>query len=1492
MKDSDNKYYRLTHPQKRVWYLDKINEESALNNIGGCLQIKGNINVDIMKQAINIIIKNNDGLRLRFLEEEGEPIQYVQDYKYENIDFLDFSKYENPKDEYEKWSKEVFKKRLKLDENKVYYFAIYKINNNEFGVLLNIHHIISDGWSVSIIQKQLCEIYKRLTHDEDIDDIKYYSYLDFIDDEDKYLKSERFKKNKGFWKEVCKDMPEEFLYNTSNNLKGNRKSFNIDKELTNEIKRFVSNNTYSLNTFFIAAALIYINKTTHNNDIVVGTSVFNRSGKAQKNMIGMFTSTVPFRLVLDDEVNIKELMKLVNRNYKLCLVNQKYSYDLLINDLNSQINKNNSLFKICVNYYNSKYDNNIDGLNVELDEYYCGSQSYSLQIIVKEWGDDNITLSYDYKVLEYSDKEIEVMNEVILNIIKQIVRGEELLISDIESISEEERNCKIYNFNSTKSPYPQKAIYELIEEQAEKNPDKIALEFKGEKITYKKLNEKANQLSNYFINKGIDNKSIIGIMQTHSIELIISILAVLKSGAAYLPIDPNYPADRINYILEDSRSKILLTNFKVEDNIDIQGECIDVRDINIEDYSNNKTLVNTNIQDLAYVIYTSGSTGKPKGVMIKHQGLTNYICWAAKVYLKDENEVMPLYSSISFDLTVTSIFTPLISGNKIIIYENDEDEFVLYKILRENKSTVVKLTPAHLTLLKDNDNSKLKIKRFIVGGEALKVSLAKEVSHSFNNEIEIYNEYGPTETVVGCMIYKYDENKDKGLSVPIGVPADNVQIYLLDKNFNIVPDGIEGEIYISGDGVAKGYLNRADLTSERFINNPFIPGKIMYKTGDTARYLENGIIDYIGRIDNQVKIKGHRIELGEIEKYISKNENVADAAVVMRKNVLGNDVINAYVVSKNNLKTVELKKWLSRFLLDYMMPTNYIFMDKIPITTNGKIDYKALPDVVVEEKQFVNFETDIEKNLVDIMKEVLQVETISMNDNFYQIGGDSIKAIQISSKLKNLGLSIKVKDILSLDTIREIADSVEESLDDNFIEHLPPEGSIKDTPIIEWFFNKKLKFEDKYNQYICIKTKESIDAEKVKIAAEQLIKYHDGLRINYDRSSRKLRYNNTNNLSPFKYIDLSAESFDYKEITIEQLIDKANINFKIDSTLLFNIVLFDLGMEGQVLLFIAHHLIVDGVSWRIIIEDFFSIIKQLESKKEATLIGKSNSFKYWSEAIQEYRKKDFTEEKLYWKERLNGDFIYPVDFNKGRSLVSTSNNLSREVDEKTLSELIKNANEVYNMDLNEVLIIILVLTISDMSNKNHVLIEMEGHGREAIDDTVNVSRTVGWFTSIYPAAFNITSNDLRENIKDLKEQLREIPNKGFNYGILSFLNKELEISDNKYIRFNYLGSFDSVINNQNIDISSMKFGLDSHKDNELTSLMDINAININNGLKIELTYSKNEFKDFTIEKFLDRYIENLNLILDTCMEIDNKEFTPSDFDVAEISQDDLDSLFD
>ncbi len=1488
MESQNKRYHRLTHPQKRIWYIDEVHEGSQLHNIGGCLNIHDDIDVAVMQRTLNLIIEKNDALRIRINKTSSDVNQYVEKFSIEDIDFLDFSGADNPNKEFSVWLDEVFKKPFTIYNSKLYYFAIYKLSDKEFGVLVKLHHIISDGWSLTLVQNQICDLYENLLNSRE-SDLQFNSYIDYIKAEDEYLSSERFNKNKNFWLNKFVDIPEDFLYTSANSVEGQRLTFDIDEKLSKSIKDFAKDTSCSLNTFFIAILFIFLKKTINKNDLILGTPVFNRTSKEQKGMIGMFTSTVPVRVSMEQDLTFKELIKLVNRELRLCFLHQRYPYDLLVKDLELTSKGYDSLFKMCVNYYNSVYDSKMNDIDVDVTEYYSGNQSYSLQLVVKEWDSDFITLNFDYKVKEYKKSQIKAMYHSLINIVKQVISHENVLIDDINLIDDKEFNFKIKEFNSTSFNYPVKTVAELFENQVIKTPDKIAVEFNDTFVTYQELNQRANRLANYLKDK-INKGSIVAIMQEHDVNLMVSILACLKLGVVYLPIDPVYPKDRVNYIISDASCSLLLTNFDVDIN-SYDVEILNVCKLDLTEYGSENLLINSSLNDVVYIIYTSGSTGKPKGVMVKQKGLTNYICWANRIYLK-QDDVMALYSSIAFDLTVTSIFTPLISGNKLVIYGADEDNFVLYKILDDMKATVIKLTPSHLALLKDFDYAKSKIRRMIVGGDDLKVSLAKDIYNSFGQNIEIFNEYGPTEAVVGCMIYKYDVVNDTAGSVPIGKPIDNAQIYLLDENLNYVPTGFDGELYVSGVGVAKGYLNRSELTKEKFVDNPFIDGQKMYKTGDVARFLENGNIEYVGRVGNQVKIRGYRIELGEIENCLQENQAVKDVVVVSKDIADGGKIINAYLVLESQVTDAELKKWLLKYLPSYMLPTNYIYIDNIPLTVNGKIDVDLLPEPEEKKHEFVESETVFEKELVTAIEQVLGVKNVSLLDNYNGLGGDSVKAIQISARLKNVGLSLKVKDILAYETIKEIAECIEKSDVTISVNQGKSVGEIENTPIINWFFNQKLLNENHYNQNVKIVYNNGLDVEHVRVVIDKLLEHHDALRIRYNRSFNKLYYADDLSVDDvLMYYDLSNTPNNEQDNLFNRINMGVNNGIDIEKDSLFKVSIIKLNEHAYVLLFTAHHLLVDGVSWRIILEDFMAILKQVSVSEEIKLPLKTLSYKEWSKMLIDYSLNNFDDEIVYWNSILGKEFTYHDKGKENDATVETVKVVSEEIEQNIVDSLILQANEIYGIDLNDVLIIALVITLNKITKQSDIVLEIERHGREELNESVDISRTVGWFTSMFPILLNVGDKNLSDNIKSLKEQLKNIPNQGFNYSVLQHISDKLHKNEPKRIRFNYLGDFDNILAGDSARVSVADFGLSSDLGNHITSALDVSAIIINKKLKIMIEYSKNLFNDDTIHNMIKVYVETLNIILDDCSSHEEKEFTPSDFDAVEISQDDLDSLF-
>ncbi|MGG7175942.1 non-ribosomal peptide synthetase [Clostridium paraputrificum] len=623
-------------------------------------------------------------------------------------------------------------------------------------------------------------------------------------------------------------------------------------------------------------------------------------------------------------------------------------------------------------------------------------------------------------------KEKEVIEEVKANMDKANI------------IAEGEMNLILNEFNNSYVEYDkERTVVDLFEDQVQRTPDNIALVFENECITYKELNEKADSLAIILREKGVCPDDVVGIISDRSINMVVGIIGILKAGGAFLPIDSDYPENRIEYILNNSQAKIILMQNKFKELINIEMTICDLDDEELYKCRNIDLNKISNINNLAYVIYTSGTTGNPKGVMIDNNALTNYILYAKNMYLSEEELYMPLYTSISFDLTITSIFTPLISGNKVVIYGEKNIDTLMKKVFQSKGNAVIKVTPAHLSLLKEISNVNKDIKKFIVGGEELKEELARDVSDIFCNNIDIINEYGPTEATVGCIAHKFDYTKKYDKTVLIGRPINNFKIYIVDTKNDIVPIGVIGEICISGNGLARGYLNNDKLTEEKFLNNPYKLGERMYKTGDLARWLPDGNIEYLGRIDDQVKVRGFRIELGEIDNAIRKIEGVRDVAIKVRKNSNDENEINAYIISNNESIIKKIMADLKLYLPKYMIPGKMMVIDNFPLTSNGKIDKKALPEIKeISESIYNESINPLEQEILNLWKEMLDVKEIGIDDNFLEVGGHSLIATKMVYKINDIyEVDLSLVEFLTIGlTVRALSNLIEEKLFDSISE--------------------------------------------------------------------------------------------------------------------------------------------------------------------------------------------------------------------------------------------------------------------------------------------------------------------------------------------------------------------------------------------------------------------------------------------------------------------------
>lgn len=985
---------------------------------------------------------------------------------------------------------------------------------------------------------------------------------------------------------------------------------------------------------------------------------------------------------------------------------------------------------------------------------------------------------------------------------------------------------------------------------------------------------------------------IVGLINTHSLETVIGILGILKAGAAYLPIDPKEPPDRMNFMLADAAPQLLLVNTKLDDAVIFEGDTLDLTDVGLYTGATDNLTFYNNASQLVYVIYTSGSTGVPKGTMIAHQQLVNYIWWAKQIYINDQSDIFALYSSLAFDLTITSIFTPLLCGNTVVIYSDSEDEYVLFRIIRENQVTILKLTPSHLSLLKDGDYRNSSLRRLIVGGENLKVSLARNVYACFGGHIEIMNEYGPTETVVGCMLHHYDYTQDRLTSVPIGGPAHNVQVYVLDQFLKPVPLYSVGELYVSGAGVARGYLNRPELTSERFVPDPFMRGRRMYKTGDLARFIRADCIEYVGRADRQVKVRAHRIELGEIETCLEGHPLIKDAIVVYREPTEDEGHLCGYIVVSAEISPAELRAYVSGYLPAYMIPSRFTRIDAIPLTGNGKIDYNALPDALMAEQQPDMPDvagSSAEHVLLRTIGDVLQIDDLDLDDHFFHLGGNSIKAIQIAARISRHGLSLKARDILAYPIIRQMALCISHA--SAAVSQEPCTGIVATTPIVAWFFAQNFTNPHYYNQSVCLRLKRKVAVEYLADAMTALILHHDTLRLNYDAHSHCLFYND-------RYIyekhtvaayDLADDQPAKQQQRMLHICEEARASLNIEHGMLIKTCVFDLGVNGSYLFLTMHHLIVDAVSWRIICEDLYLLLTQRLSQQQLRLPPKIHSYQHWADQFATTAQTIAQDELSYWQAQTSWPGSWP-GWRPGTTAMLECDTAIITVDDRTTHELLTQANVAYGTEVKDLLVTAFAQAAGAVLGRDDLVVMFEGHGREPLGAELDLSRTVGWFTSIYPVHLKLSGESNAADIEVVKEQLRQIPNKGVGFGVLRYLLECLDIDDSRYIRFNYLGEIGAGFDNDLFAIHIGDYGNEIDKRNHLPYVLDINCYIVHRQLSISLTYKRHQWTEETIQTFLTMWSRNLHELISHCLAQNQVEFTPSDFDTVDLSQTELDML--
>lgn len=1431
--------FELT-PSQRSFYTGESEIDTYLWNQGVMQVFPCKYSYEELNNAFNTLVKNNDSLRVKMKHVERAPVMCLECYSYRMYPRWVCSSMA----ELENKAKEFLNSSIDFSGDLVR-CAIFETPDAS-GIVISGHHIVVDGYSVIVMAEHLNEYLKNPLYNPPA----YQSYSEYVEGEEEYRITRRYQLGKDFWRSEFTPKPVCSLFSDSISAidyVSSEENTLISSSLFDRIKKFCIESDISVQSFFNTVYSVYFYRTTEHNGFTLGIPVLNRTTAAELNTIGLYMHIVPLVVEIDSGTFLDNALKVENSQLNLFRY-QKFTQTEIIKTLQESGTAVNRLFDVATDFQQFEYDS-----DYEIKVPYCNYLSLPLEIHMQSFGKAKHQLKIRYRTSMFTEKEIQTMMSSIIAIAEDALAYPDKKISELNMISSDEQKL-LATFNNTQVPYDKhKCIHELYEEQVERTPDKVALVAADKALTYKELNEEANRIAHSLIEKGIGRGDIVGLMLPRESYLLSALLGILKTGAAYLPIDPEHPAERIEYMLSDSRAKYCITDeniFEFLSNTDVTNPVIE-----------------TSSNDICYCIYTSGSTGKPKGALIYHRNLVWYMSVLENIYGTD-NINMPFFTSQSVDLTVPSFCFPLLTGGATYLY-NGELKDDLIDIFDNDELTIIKFTPTHMNIICNTVPSKLRpnIRCIIVGGETLYREACFEFLNKFGNHIEIHNEYGPTETTVSCTDFIFNPGENKNMQhLPIGRPVANTQIYILDKHMNPVPLGVTGEVCIAGDGVGAGYLNNPELTAEKFVDNPFGEGKL-YRTGDNAYWCEDGNIVFVGRNDFQVKIRGLRIELGEIESALQNIEGIERAVVVVRENSENRQFICAFYTGEEK-SAKDLRAEMGASLPKYMLPHIFTRLDETPLTASGKVNRNALPEIDLEcistETEHKAPETEEEKALSEAVCSVLNVSSINMLDNFFNIGGDSIRAIYIVAELADMGYELRVADIMQSDTFSDVAEFVKAAYDNAVYEQNEVNGLMPFSPIMRAFLKRSNTIPENY-VHTCV-FEADCDEITAKKALDVLVSHHDILRGVF----------RDNGIQVIPSDERKAYSFEV--LTIDDA-DKAKDYLnkaKISKDKLVNIVFCNTKKENLVSMTV-HHFLIDLVSWEILIKDFQTAVRQINNKEQILLPAKTASFMLWCEELQKYSETISAESKAYWEDvnqKLNN--TKSVNFNVYAENEAEEYNFT--FDENVSNKLINEVTNVYGARINEVLLTALGLAVGKITGGS-VGIIVESHGRAELEKHIAVERTVGWFTSCYPII--IDNNNEVEALINTKETLRRIPKNGIDYLLLNE-----GFNENIDVKFNFYRS------NTAEDASGNKLMAFNYEMSVFPGFTNVNCFIEDNILSVNISVPYGRHREMLAKELTEEFVKQTERLVEICTGTDTVVRTLSDFSDNELTEDELDELKD
>ncbi len=1462
--------YRLSPQQEHLWQINPIANSQC------CITIKGNFNQEILKSAIQNIVNQYEILRTNFvcLPQTTIPVQIICDRQSISLDYHDWDSL--PVNTQNLKIAELYQQQrckfIDVEKSSLLQLNLVKISQIKHVLLVSLPSAIADAISLQNLVQEISISYTAIINNQELNrDI--LQYADIAEWQHELILETA---GKSYWENKNVTIPIKLPFEQ---LPIQSQTLNVEA-----VKQNIDNLSAISASWLLTCWIILLWRNVDTSELTIYNLYDGRKHKELQSAIGLFAKYLPLGFHLNPDLSFNQVWQQVQAS-----VEEAYQWqDYFIRQ------PNNNNLPIGFDFIDLP-TYTAGEISFEISNQYACIDRFKLKLSCCHQKDD-LLLELHYDPSIYQTKDIHRLIEQLQQLLINANNNPQTSIGELEILSDRQKHQLLTEFNHTQTTRPShQLIHQLFAAQVAKTPNDIAVIFQEQKLTYNELNKRADQLANYLQQLGVKPEIVVGICTERSLEMIVGILAILKAGGAYLPLDPAYPQERLAFILQDTQAPIVLTQQKFVRTLPthLTKICLDTWQNTGTASQSNYVVHSTN---LAYIIYTSGSTGKPKGVQISHQNLVHSTQARINYYQESVTNFL-LLSSFAFDSSVAGIFWTLCSGGALILPQPKGEQdipYLLDLIAQHQISHLLSLSSLYALLLEQATTQLTSLQSVIVAGESC---LPELVNHhqQLLPQTSLYNEYGPTEGTVWSSATKLT------IPVSIGRAIANTQIYLLNSRLHPVPLGVAGEVYISGDGIARGYYNRPDLTAERFIPHPFsdTQGLRLYKTGDLARYLPDGNIEFLGRIDQQVKIRGFRIELGEIETAITQHPSIRRSIVIARKDRDERQRLIAYIIPEPGQTApnlTQIHQFLQPQLPDYMMPSALVGISSIPRLPNGKIDLKALPDSELS-RTFVAPRTAIEKTLAQIWQQVLRLEQVGIHDNFFELGGDSIVSIQMVSKASQAGLQITPRQIFDRPTVAQLA-AIALTNPTTVIEQGLVTGEVPLTPIQHWFLSQNQPEAHHWNQSLLLEVAPGCNPDLWEQIVQHLLNHHDALRLNFQQQeSDWQQFISSQQREVFTKIDLSALSEIEQKLAIEATAAKLQASLNLAESLV-RFAWFDLGRclrrampTPSRLLIIVHHLAIDGVSWRILIEDLQTAYQQLSQGEAIQLPAKTTSWQTWALHLQEYSQS--LKQLNYWSAQLQKPVTaIPVDDAGGKNTVAKANTVSVSLSQQETQALLQEVHQAYRTQINDVLLTALLQTFTQWTGESSLFVELEGHGREEIFADVDLSRTIGWFTTHYPVWLEWQGSDLGNSLKAVKEQLRSVPNRGFDYGVLRYLSSAGEKlpGSQAEVLFNYLGQTDQILSSSLFAPASESIGANRSPQGRRNYLLEITAVVVKNCLQVNWTYSQQIHHRTTIEQLATDFIAKLRSLITYCQAPPDAGYTPSDFPQAKLNSQDLDKF--